>query len=130
VASPIHQEIEFAADPARIYRAYMDSAEHAAFTANGAAAISTEPGGAFSAHGGMISGRNIELVPERRIVQAWRVANWPEGVYSIVKIELRLRAGGTLLVLDHVGFPEEHRPHLDSGWHERYWEPLKKYLAR
>jgi hypothetical protein len=37
--------------------------------------------------GGDISGRNVELVPGRRAVQAWRSNAWPEGVYSIVRFE-------------------------------------------
>ena len=124
----IHQEIDFTASPTRIYEAYMDSAQHAEFTANGDAAISPDAGGAFSCHGGAILGRNIELVPGKRIVQAWRVANWEDGVYSIVRIELHERAGGTRLILDHAGYPAEGGEHLDSGWHERYWIPLRRYL--
>jgi hypothetical protein len=39
--------------------------------------------------GGMIIGRNVELVPNQRIVQAWRpTADFPKGPYSLVKIEL------------------------------------------
>jgi uncharacterized protein YndB with AHSA1/START domain len=124
----IHQEITLPAPPERIYDAYMDSKQHAAFTGGGAAEISKDAGGTFSCHGGVISGRNIELVPGKRIVQAWRVGNWPEGVYSIVKMELVADAGGTKLVLDHAGFPEDQGKHLDQGWHTRYWQPLEKYL--
>jgi hypothetical protein len=35
--------------------------------------------------------RNLELVPAKHVVQAWRSQAWPEGVYSIVNFEL---AGG------------------------------------
>lgn len=129
MAEVIHQEIDFAASPNRIYEALMDSAQHAAFTANGAAQISRDAGGAFTCHGGIISGRNIELVPDKRIVQAWRVANWDEGVYSIVRIDLKEQEGGTRLVLDHAGFPDGQAEHLGPGWHERYWDPLRTYLG-
>ncbi|HEY8077208.1 MAG TPA: SRPBCC family protein [Labilithrix sp.] len=125
----IHQEIRLPARPSRIYDAYMDAKEHATFTAGGAVTIDPAPGGAFSTHGGVISGRTIELVPNQRIVQAWRVGNWPEGVYSIVRIELVADGDGTKLVLDHAGFPEDQGKHLDQGWHARYWEPLRKHLA-
>ena len=79
--------------------------------------------------GGLIVGRNIELVPNERIVQAWRPAHWDPGVYSVVKYELRKKDSQTILILDHTGFPEGDFASLNSGWHERYWEPLKKYLA-
>jgi hypothetical protein len=31
--------------------------------------------------------------------------------------------------MDHTGFPEDQREHLEIGWNMRYWEPLKKYLS-
>lgn len=91
--------------------------------------ISPEEGGMFSCFGGMISGRNIELVPNKRIVQAWRVANWEEGVYSIAKFELKEQGTETVLVFEHIGFPEGQGEHLASGWYTNYWEPIQKLLA-
>ena len=79
MSDAIVQEVTFDAPPARIYEAMMDSKQHAEFTAGGDTDISSEVGGSFTAHGGKIAGRNIELVPDQRIVQAWRPANWPEG---------------------------------------------------
>lgn len=61
MTQPVEQEVTFDATPARLYRALMDSAEHAAFT-GGAAEIAPEAGGAFRCHGGQIVVRNIELV--------------------------------------------------------------------
>lgn len=123
----IHQEITFPANPQRIYDILMGSASHAAFT-GGPADISPDAGGAFTCHGGKIEGRNIELVPGKRIVQAWRVADWPPGLYSMVRFELQPKGDETTLVLDHTGAPEDARPHLDAGWHKMYWEPLRAYL--
>ncbi len=129
MSDSIHQEVVFPAGPARVYEALMDSGEHAAFTANGAAEISREVGGAFSTHGGHILGRNLELVPDRRIVQAWRVKDWPEGMYSVIRFELKDEGGKTRLVFDHWGAPDDQRDHLAEGWKQRYWEPLGAYLG-
>ena len=79
---------------------------------------------------GMIEGRNIELASGRRIVQAWRVKNWPAGRFSLVSFGLEPDANGTRLVFDHFGFPDDDRAHLDAGWHKMYWEPLRQYFAR
>ncbi len=125
----IHQEIEIAAPPARVYEALIDSAQHAEFT-GAPAEISREAGGAFSCHGGAISGRNIELVENERIVQAWRVGNWDAGHYSVIRVQLEPSGEGTKLVLDHAGYPEGQGEHLAGGWHERYWGPLASYVAR
>jgi activator of HSP90 ATPase len=134
MSGPIHQEIVFKASVKRIYDALLDSRQFSEFTGGALAEISREAGGAFSCFGGVITGRNIELRLNSRIVQAWRVGNWPEGVYSIVRFELQEQGSETRLVMDHAGFPEELRAHLngehpDGGWHRQYWEPLKKYLA-
>jgi activator of HSP90 ATPase len=71
----------------------------------------------------------LELVPGQRIVQAWRAANWEEGVYTVVRIELNGDGKTTKLTLDQTGIPEGQGEHLEGGWHKMYWEPLRKYLA-
>src|SRR4051794_184687 len=111
----IHHEVEFAATAKEVYRTIVDSARFAAAT-GAAANIGAAEGAAFSCFDGMITGRHVKLVPGERIVQAWRVANWEPGVYSIVRFELQPAGSGTRLVFDHTGFPAEHFEHLDSGW--------------
>jgi activator of HSP90 ATPase len=124
----LHQEVDFKASPPRIYDILLDSKQFAAFTGM-PAEIDPKAGGAFSMFGGLVVGRNIELLPNQRIVQAWRPTHWDSGVYSIVKFELRSQNSGTTIVLDHTGFPEGEFDHLDPGWKLRYWDPLAKYLA-
>jgi activator of HSP90 ATPase len=126
-SASIHQEVDFAASPERLYEALLDSTQFRTFSGV-PAKIDRVEGGAFTLFGGPIVGRNIELVPNQRIVQAWRVANWPAGVYSIVKFEFKAQGSGTRLVFDHTGFPEDQRDHLAAGWKLRYWDPLAKYL--
>jgi activator of HSP90 ATPase len=126
----IEQEIMLNASPKRIYDALLDSRQFSEFTAGGPAEISQDAGGVFSCFGGMITGRNIELVPGQRIVQAWRAGNWPDGKYSIVKFELTAEGSGAKLRLHQDGYPEEGREHLESGWQKMYWDPLKKYITR
>ena len=133
MSNPIRQEIEFKTNPQRVYDALLDAKQFSAFT-GAPAEIDRQVGGAFSCFGGIITGRNIELVPNKRIVQAWRVKIWPEGLYSIVAFELRSDGPGTRVVLTHDGFPADMRAHLngegpDGGWHRQYWDPLRKYLS-
>jgi activator of HSP90 ATPase len=106
----------------------LDSKQFGAFSGD-AAEISPEAGGTFSMFGGRIVGRNIELVPNQRIVQAWREASWGPGVYSLVKFELKEQGSKTKVVLDHTGFGEGDFEHLNPGWKMRYWDPLEKFLA-
>ena len=124
----LHQEVELKATPQRVFDVLMDAKQFAAFTGK-PAEIDAKPGGAFKTFGGLIEGRNVELIAGQRIVQAWRPTSWDAGVYSLVHFELKPRGEGTLLVLDHTGFPEGDYDHLYPGWYARYWDPLKKYLV-
>lgn len=133
MSKAIHHEIEFKANPQRVYEALLDTKQFSAFT-GAPAQIDPQAGGKFSCFGGMITGRNVELIPNERIVQAWRVKVWPEGMYSIVLFELQPTGSGTRLIMTHDGFPDSMRAHLndempDGGWHRQYWEPLQKYLS-
>jgi activator of HSP90 ATPase len=129
MSKPIHQEIEFKANPQRVYEALLDAKQFSQLSGGAPAEIDAKAGGAFSCFGGMITGRNVELKDGQRIVQAWRAGNWPDGTYSIVRFELAAHGAGSKLTFEHAGFPESMREHLDGGWHKMYWEPLKKHLA-
>lgn len=129
----IHQEVRIKASPDRVYRALTDAKQFGEVTELSyhavATEISPEVGGAFSLFGGVIVGRNIEMSPGERLVQAWREKPWEPGAYSIVSFHLVQTGADTTVVFDHRGFPRGAGEHLASGWHSHYWEPLKKYLA-
>jgi uncharacterized protein YndB with AHSA1/START domain len=129
MSDAIKQEVNFAATPKRVYDALSDARQFSQVCGGAPAENDAKAGGAFSSFGGMITGRNIELKPNQRIVQAWRAGNWPEGIYSIVHFEIVPAGTGTKLTMNHAGFPNDMREHLDGGWHKMYWEPLKKFLA-
>jgi activator of HSP90 ATPase len=137
-AEAIHQEVVFKASCQRVYEALTDTAEFdkviqlseaGMSMGKRATQISREEGGAFSIFGGHIVGRNIEMVPNERLVQAWREISWPPGVFSIVKFQLAEQGAATNLVFDHTGFPQGAANHLAIGWKSNYWEPIRKYLS-
>jgi activator of HSP90 ATPase len=124
----LHDEITLKTSPQRIYEILLDSKQFAALTGR-PAEIDPRAGGAFSTFGKLIEGRNIELVPNQRIVQAWRPAAWEPGLYSIVRFELKPHNSETTIVLDHTGFPEGDFAHLEWGWNSHYWQPLRKSFS-
>jgi activator of HSP90 ATPase len=124
----LHQVVDLNATSKRVYETLLDSAQFTAFS-GAPAQIDGIAGGTFSLFGNLVVGRNIELVANERIVQAWRPADWTPGVYSLVKFELLARGSQTQLVLDHTGFPAGGFEHLSSGWKSHYWDPLRKYLV-
>jgi activator of HSP90 ATPase len=138
----IHQEISFSAERGRVYAvltraepfdAVTRLSEAAALLASPGAkptAIRPEVGGAFTLFGGYVTGCNLELLEDERLVQAWRAASWPAGDFSIVQFSLRPAGGGTRLIFDHRGFPQGQGAHLAAGWHINYWKPMNRYLSR
>jgi activator of HSP90 ATPase len=134
-AESIHQEVVFQASRQRLYEALTDAKQFTKVTSFSSvmkaapAEISGEVGGAFTCFGGHIVGRHVELVPNQRIVQAWRVVTWDPGAYSIAKFELKEQGSATQMVFDHTGFPTGKAEHLADGWKANYWEPLRRYLG-
>ena len=134
-AITIHQETEFKASPAQLYQVLMSSKAFSDCTKKSfpsfsaaSARIDAVVGGGFSLFDGHIVGRILELVPNERIVEAWRVVDWPAGIYSIARFEFRANGTGTTIVFDHTGFPKGLKEHLASGWQEHYWDAPSKYL--
>jgi uncharacterized protein YndB with AHSA1/START domain len=66
----IRQSVTIKASPHAIYEAPMDSHQHFQFTGQ-PAYISRKVGGRFIAYGDDLSGTTLELVSDKRIVQAW-----------------------------------------------------------
>ena len=137
-AEAIHQEPVFKARRKRVYEALTDAKQFDELThlshdmhiaGMKPTEISREVGGAFTLFGGHIVGRQVELEPNERIVQAWRVVDWAPGWYSIAKFELVEQGAGTKIVFDHMGFPTGLAEHLAEGWKAHYWDSLQKYLA-
>jgi activator of HSP90 ATPase len=124
----IHQQQTVGASPQAIYDALTTTATFCEMT-GAPAAIDPAEGGEFSLFGGMISGRNIECRPGRRLVQAWRARDWDEGVYSVVRFELHAHGDQTRVVLDHAGYPDGAGEHLDQGWQPNYWAPLTRLFT-
>jgi activator of HSP90 ATPase len=130
----IHQEVVMQASRARVYKALTDAKEFSKvteFSMPGAgAAISPDAGGEFSLFTGIISGRNIEMVPGVRLVQAWRAKDMGPGIYTIARFQLKDEGPSTRLIFDQTAIPQGMAEHLAEGWKSHYWEPLQKYLAK
>ena len=136
----IHQEIIFKATRQRVYETLtetklfdkvvqLSAAAKSGMPAAPPTQISREVGGTFTIFAGHIFGRHLELVPNERLVQAWRVVDWPAGFFSSARFVLDDQGSGTKLIFDHIGFPEGLGVHLAEGWNINYWQPMQKSLA-
>ena len=122
-------EAEVPAEPARVYEAWMDTKQHAAFT--GAPALVEDwVGGRFTAHDGYIHGINLQLDPGKRIVQSWRSSEFPQGAQdSRITVDFLPVPGGTLIKLKHVDVPMGQTKVYKPGWVNFYFKSLARYFA-
>src|SRR5260221_10205639 len=115
-AEAIHQEIVFNASRKKVYDTLTVASQFQKVIDNSAAMkamalakrpaeISRELGGAFSVFGGHIVGRQLELVPGQRIVQAWRVGGSVPSSFSFDHFALVEQAGAPQICFYHSGFP-------------------------
>jgi len=125
----IHQEITFEGSSEQVFNA-LTKADNFSKLTGAPAEIDATSGGKFSCFGGMITGLTIEIETNSLLVQAWRAGNWDKSLYSIVKFDLeKVSDTETKLVFDHTGYPDDQKEHLEQGWNNQYWEPMKKYFT-
>jgi activator of HSP90 ATPase len=128
MTKPIVQSVTFKASPEELFEIFTDSKKHSAAT-GARASVSAKAGAKWTAHGGMILGRNLLVVPGRMIVQAWRAAHWKDSdPDSILMMTFSAAPGGGKIDLVHAGVPEHDHQGVSKGWPQYYWKPWKAYL--
>ncbi|MCK6548343.1 SRPBCC domain-containing protein [Myxococcota bacterium] len=128
-ARNIHHYFRFPAPPDRIFQVLTDAKLHAEVTGQ-AATIDASVGGRFSVCGDKVQGWTLESVPNRRLVQAWRHKDWPEGTWSTATIALSKHEDQTDLHFMQTGVPSEHYAWVDALWKGTYWAALDRFLRR
>ena len=118
------------ATPQRLYRAWLDSAEHSAMTGGGAE-VDPMVGGRFSAWDGYISGVTLEAEPHQRIVQSWRTTEFPQRAKdSRLEVLFAKERGGTKLTLRHFEIPTGQGEDYRQGWLDFYLAPMQAYFKK
>ena len=82
------------------------------------AQMSTEPGSDFSLWEGDITGRNIEFVQDKKVVQEWYFGDQPEK--SIVTITITSDRENSEVTVEHTNIPDEEFINIAEGWREYY----------
>jgi activator of HSP90 ATPase len=124
----IQQQAMISADPAQVYAVLAD-ADALSVLSGKRGVVGAAAGDEFAAFDGNVTGRQIELVPGERIVQAWRFPLWAPGVYSIVRFTLTPADGGTRLDSEQHGVPDDWHVHVDTNWPTFYLTPLTEHFA-
>jgi activator of HSP90 ATPase len=130
MARTIFQAVKLNAPPAALYAQYLNPRTHRAIT-GARAKISAKKGAAFSAFGGTLSGRILQLVPKRLIVQSWRASHWNrDDLDSILILSFHAEGRAGRIELVHVNVPEHDLAGVSEGWHIYYWVPWRAYLRK
>jgi len=115
--------------PKVLYDLYMDAKKHSIVT-GAPAKISEKEGSKFSAHGGYISGKNLQLLKDKLIVQSWKAEDWDkEDIESTFIILLESKGNDVVLYATHANVPDNQSDGIKKGWDDFYWKPWKKYLS-
>lgn len=118
------------ATPQAVYDTWLDSRGHTAMTGS-TAKTSAKVGAKVSAWGGYISGRNLALVPGKRIVQSWRTTKFTDAhADSTITVTLAPVKGGTRLTLRHANVPDGQTSYQKGGWQNSYFAQMQAYFAK
>ncbi|KAJ3046072.1 hypothetical protein HDV00_003822 [Rhizophlyctis rosea] len=120
----ITQKIELVASASDIYETLLDPQRVRVWT-RGRAEITKEVGGAFNLFDGNITGSNVELVPNKKIVQEWRLKSWPSDHYSTVTLELQQGDDSTTVHLTQREVPIGEKDVTENNWNYYYWNSIK-----
>jgi activator of HSP90 ATPase len=111
-----------------IYSAWLSSEGHTSMT-GGNAIVSNKVGESFTAWDGYISGKNISLESNFKIIQSWRSSQFAESEEdSIIEVILNESNDETELTLIHSNIPESGE-HYKKGWDEHYFQPMRLYFS-
>ena len=125
----VKQSVTLPARAKDLYAMYLSPRAHGAIT-GGKVVVSSRAGSTFRAFGGALTGRMLQTIPGRLIVQAWRSTPFRKSDADstlILRFTPRGRRGRIDLV--HVNVPNHDYNGVNKGWKNYYWKPWRKYLA-
>jgi activator of HSP90 ATPase len=90
------------------------------------AKMDAQVGTEFELWDGDICGRNLQVVPNKELVQEWYFEGAPEP--SIVTIKLHSQKTGTQVEVKHTNIPDEAFENINEGWRNYYIGAIKRFF--
>jgi activator of HSP90 ATPase len=90
------------------------------------AQMSTEQDSEFSLWEGDITGKNIEFVQDRKVVQEWYFGDQQEK--SIVTISISPDRENSVVTVEHTNIPDEDFSDIAEGWREYYFGAIINFF--
>ena len=120
---------EFRAPASELYQTFTDPQRIAAFTRAAPKLFEgAKVGGHFELFGGNVSGEYLELVEPTKIVQSWRLDQWPAGHYSRLEISFDQNDvdNVTVMRVSWSGVPIGQEEVTKRNWGEYYVRSIKQ----
>ncbi|KAI9244262.1 activator of Hsp90 ATPase [Helicostylum pulchrum] len=115
---------EFQTSAHELYETLTDIQRAQVWT-RGPVQLSKEVGSKFEFFGGNVSGEMLELVPDKKIVQTWRLRSWPAGHFSKVTLEFDQGSDCVTLKMHQTGIPVGEEELTRTNWSGYYWRAIK-----
>lgn len=124
----IYQVIDLPVAPAKVYSALLDQDAFQAFTGK-EALIQPHEGGAYSLCNQTQTGYFLHLVQNRRMVMSWTHKKLAAGQFTTVDLRFtKSDAGGTTIILNHIGIPAGEDGWITEAWSRAIWHPLQAHF--
>ncbi|WP_251620150.1 SRPBCC domain-containing protein [Odoribacter lunatus] len=118
-------ELKIAAEPEEVFAALTNPFQIELWSGY-PADMKAERGYVFSLWEGDICGMNMEVVPNKKLVQEWFFGENEQP--SIVTIDLKKEKNLTRVEVNHTNIPEEVEEEITEGWKKYYLDSLKDFL--
>jgi len=90
------------------------------------AQMSEEPGSDFSLWEGDITGKNLEFIRDRKVVQEWYFGEQKEK--SIVTITIQSDRENSQVTVEHTNIPDDDFDDIAEGWREYYFGAILNFF--
>lgn len=120
---------EFRTSAAELYQTFTDPQRIAAFTRSAPLKFDgAKVGGKFELFGGNVTGEYVELEEPTKIVQRWRLAQWPASHFSTLNIRFEQNNVDSVTVMrvDWQGVPVGQEDVTKRNWGEYYVRSIKQ----
>lgn len=124
---------EFRTTAEELYKTFTDPQRLAAFTrAPPKVWEGAHKGGKFELFGGNVVGEYQELDEPKRIVQSWRLQQWPAGHYSTLEIEFDQNDVDSVTVMrvNWTGVPVGQEEVTKENWQTYYVHSIKRTFGQ
>ncbi|KAJ3209776.1 hypothetical protein HDU82_000138 [Entophlyctis luteolus] len=122
--STITMNVEFVCSASDLFSTLLDPARVQVWT-RGPAIIKPEAGAEVSLFGGNVTGKILEIVPNKKIVQTWRLKSWPSSHYSTVTLTLEEQRESVTLRLSQTDVPIGEKELTTTNWTGYYFNGIK-----